>query len=135
MSNHAKVLVGIDLQPIDEVKDSLRDFGDRYRHFLFTDHELESSGDSPATASSLAARFAAKEAVMKILDTQESVPPWRSIEVRRTLSGSPEIMLHGEAADLARRQGIQEISVSLSHAGGMAAAAVVAQVDAQRPNT
>jgi holo-[acyl-carrier protein] synthase len=125
-----KVLVGIDIQPVDEVEASLRTFGDRYRHLLFTDHELESCGDNLATASSLAVRFAAKEAVLKILDTQETVPSWRSIEVKRTSSGRPEMALHGDAADLARRQGIEDISVSLSHAGGMATAAVVASVTA-----
>ncbi len=122
------VLVGIDIQPIDEVEDSLRHFGSRYRRFLFTDHELQSCGDTPATASSLAARFAAKESVMKILDTHDTVPPWRSIEVRGVQGGRPEIRLYGEAADLARRQGIQNFSVSLSHGAGIATAAVVAQV-------
>lgn len=129
------VLVGIDIQPIDEVEDSLRQFGARYRRLLFTDEELACCGDGPATAASLAARFAAKEAVLKILDAQEKVPPWRTIEVRRTAGGRPTIMLHGVAADIARYQGIHDISVSLSHGGGIAAAAVVAAVehDAERP--
>jgi holo-[acyl-carrier protein] synthase len=122
------VLIGIDIQPIDQVEDSLRIFGSRYRHLLFTDGELESCGDNLATASSLAARFAAKEAVLKILDTQETMPPWRSIEVKRSPRGRPEIVLHGVAANLARQQGIGDISVSLSHGGGIATAAVVAPV-------
>jgi holo-[acyl-carrier protein] synthase len=126
-----KVLVGIDIQPIGEVEESLRTFGARYRRVLFTDHELESCGDNASTASSLAARFAAKEAVLKILDVEETVPPWRSIEVRQSASGRPEILLHGEAAELARLQGIQDISLSLSHAGGIATAAVVAPVVAR----
>lgn len=129
------VLVGIDIQPIDEVEDSLRQFGTRYRRLLFTDEELAFCGDGPATAASLAARFAAKEAVLKILDTQEAVPPWRTIEVRGTAGGRPTIMLHGVAADIAQHQGIHDISVSLSHGGGIAAAAVVAAVehDSERP--
>jgi holo-[acyl-carrier protein] synthase len=130
----AKVLVGVDIQPIDEVEDSLREFGSRYRHLLFTDDELACCGHNAATASSLAARFAAKEAVMKILDTREVVPPWRSIEVRRARGRRPEIQLHGVAAELARRQGIHDISVSLSHGGGVAMAAVVAPVDVERSN-
>jgi holo-[acyl-carrier protein] synthase len=123
-----RILVGIDIQPIDEVEAALSNFGVRYRHLLFTDHELESCGNNPATASELAARFAAKEAVLKILDTRATVPPWRSIEVKRTAGGRPEIMLHDNAADLARLQGIHDLSVSLSHAGGIATAAVVAAV-------
>jgi holo-[acyl-carrier protein] synthase len=130
------VLVGIDIQPIDEVEDSLRTFGSRYRYLLFTDDELASCGDNPGTAASLAARFAAKEAVLKILDTREVVPPWRSIEVKRTEGGRPEIVLHGVAADMARHQGIRSVSVSLSHGGGIATAAVVAPVEGapEEPN-
>jgi holo-[acyl-carrier protein] synthase len=123
------VLVGIDIQPIEEVEDSLRTFGSRYRHLLFTDDELASCGERPGTAASLAARFAAKEAVLKILDIRETVPPWRSIEVKRTEGGRPEIVLHGVAADMALDQGIHDVSVSLSHGGGIATAAVVAAVE------
>lgn len=126
-----KVLVGIDVQPIDEVEASLRTFGDRYRHLLFTDHELASCGDTPATAAGLAARFAAKEAVLKILDTHATVPSWRSIEVKRAASGRPEIELHDHAADLAGLQGLHDLSISLSHGGGIATAAVVATVRTQ----
>jgi holo-[acyl-carrier protein] synthase len=124
-----RVVVGIDIQPIDEVEASLKKFGSRYRHLLFTDSELEDCGDNLATASRLAARFAAKEAVLKILNVGESVPSWRSIEVQRTNDGRPEIVLHDEAAALARRGGLGDLSVSLSHAGGIATAAVVAAVD------
>jgi holo-[acyl-carrier protein] synthase len=124
-----RVVVGIDVQPIDEVEASLNSFGNRYRHLLFTDNELENCGDNPATASRLAARFAAKEAVLKILNVGESVPSWRSIEVQRTNDGRPEIVLYDEAAALARRGGIRDLSVSLSHAGGIATAAVVATVN------
>jgi holo-[acyl-carrier protein] synthase len=127
-NEQVKVIVGIDIQPIEEVETSLRIFGSRYRHHLFTDDELESCGDNSTTASCLAARFAAKEAVLKILDTQEIVPSWRSIEVKRTADGRPEIVLHGDAAHLARLQGIHDLSVSLSHAGGVAIATVVVPV-------
>jgi holo-[acyl-carrier protein] synthase len=121
-----RVVVGVDIQPIDEVEASLVTFGNRYRRLLFTDQEVESCGDGPATASRLAERFAAKEAVMKVLGVGKDVPPWRSIEVRRTNEGGPQIVLHGQAADLARRGGVHDVSVSLSHARGLAIATVVA---------
>jgi holo-[acyl-carrier protein] synthase len=126
-----KVLVGIDIQPIEEVEESLRNFGVRYGRLIYTAHELDVCGDNPRTASRLAARFAAKEAVLKVLDLQETVPPWRFIEVKSGSNGGPEIALHGSAADLAQRQGIRNFSVSLSHAGGVATAAVVAEVMSQ----
>jgi holo-[acyl-carrier protein] synthase len=120
-----RVVVGIDIQPIDEVEASLRNFGDRYRHVLFTNHELVNCGDGSASASRLAASFAAKEAVLKILDLSDHVPAWRSIEVRHSAGGPPEILLHDGAAGLAQLQGVRSIFVSLSHAGGLAIAAVV----------
>jgi holo-[acyl-carrier protein] synthase len=124
-----KILVGTDVQPIDEVASSIGEFGTRYTHRLFTDHERQSCGDDPALAASgLAARFAAKEAVLKILDSPVIAPPWRAIEVQRTESGRPEIVLSGTAAELAQSQGINSLSLSLSHAGGIAFATVVAQV-------
>lgn len=124
-----KILVGIDVQPIVEVEASIKEFGDRYTQRLFTDHELESCGENPLTAASgLAGRFAAKEAVLKILDVRESVPPWTTIEVHRTKGTRPEIVLRGIAAEIARHQGVKQISLSLSHGGGIATAAVVAQI-------
>lgn len=123
-----KILVGCDIQPIDEVEESLHTFGARYRRRLFTNQELETCDNNPATAPALASHFAAKEAVLKILDTRETVPSWRSIEVRRTAGGRPEIVLHDDAARLAGQQGIHILSVSLSQAGGIAAAAVVASI-------
>ncbi|MGB8197603.1 MAG: 4'-phosphopantetheinyl transferase superfamily protein [Acidimicrobiales bacterium] len=126
-----RTLVGVDIQPIGEVEESLREFGDRYRGLIFTDQELDSCGNHPATTANLAERFAAKEAVLKILEARESPPPWRSIEVKGG-SGQPQIVLHGLAADLAHRQGLLDMSVSLSHAGGIATAVVVASVVPER---
>jgi holo-[acyl-carrier protein] synthase len=125
-----KILVGTDVQPIDEVSASIDEFGSRYTRKIFTEHEMECCGSHPAAAAQgLAVRFAAKEAVLKILDTTRSVPPWKSIEVRRTSGGRPEIHLRDEAAQLAHDQGISGISLSLSHGAGIANAVVVAQVD------
>lgn len=124
-----RILVGTDIQPIDEVATSMLQFGERYTRRIFTDHEIECCGENPiAAATGLAARFAAKEAVLKILDSTSSVPPWTSIEVQREARGAPKIVLRFEAADLAHNQGIENISLSLSHGGGIACAVVVAQM-------
>jgi holo-[acyl-carrier protein] synthase len=120
-------LVGIDVQPIDEVEASIKEFGARYTSRLFTDEEIATCGDGPGAAASFAGRFAAKEAVLKILELNEIVPRWKSIEVRRSVGGRPEVALHGEAAEIARSQGIIEISLSISHGGGIASATVIAQ--------
>jgi holo-[acyl-carrier protein] synthase len=123
-----RLVTGVDLQPIDEVQGTLSRFGTRYRHRVFTDQELKACGDGPLATSRLAARFAAKEAVLKILKPQEVVPPWRSIEIQGASSQQASVLLHGSAADLARRQGVSDISVSFGHAGDVAVAAVSATV-------
>jgi holo-[acyl-carrier protein] synthase len=80
-------------------------------------------------ASSLAARFAAKEATIKVLRPNglpDEAVDWRSIEVRREETGWCSLRLTGEARVLAERAGVTDISVSLSHEGEMATAVVVA---------
>ena len=124
----SQVRVGVDLTDIDEVAASIERFGDRYRSRLFTEHELDSCGSTPRRqAAGLAARFAAKEAAIKVLRPTGAIPEWRSIEVRRNPDGSCDMELHGEAARMAREAGIARMAVSLSHEGSMAAAVVVAE--------
>ena len=89
---------------------------------LFTPGERE---DSKLRPERLAARFAAKEAVLKALQVGFGAAPWTSIEVRRDESGAPRIELHGQAADLAERAGVATLHVSMSHSDLTAAAFVV----------
>jgi holo-[acyl-carrier protein] synthase len=89
---------------------------------LFTQHELDDARSRPER---LAARFAAKEAVMKTLQVGAGAVPWKSIEVRRAPSGAPRIELHGPAAELAARRGVTTLHVSLTHTAMTAAAFVV----------
>src|SRR5277367_5878376 len=96
--------VGIDMQSIEEVSTSLTNFGSRYLRRLFNVGEIESFGENPATAARhFAACFAAKEAVLKILDVRDDVPAWKSITVRPASSGKTEVVLDGVASELARR--------------------------------
>lgn len=74
---------------------------------------------------SLAARFAAKEAVAKVLGAPGL--PWVEAEVVPEESGKPTLVLHGEAAAYATKLGISRWHVSLSHDGGVATAFVVAE--------
>jgi holo-[acyl-carrier protein] synthase len=118
--------VGVDLTAVGEVAESLAVQGERYLHRLFTDHEVASSeGPDGPVPESLAARFAAKEAALKVLRPEGSRPEWRDIEVRRAANGACDLVLHRNAATLAVEQGIEELSLSLSHEGGMAVAVVV----------
>jgi holo-[acyl-carrier protein] synthase len=123
----APVRVGIDLCSVREVAESIERFGDRYLRRIYTEHEVEYCGQDPAlSAERFAARFAAKEATVKVLRPRDSWPDWRSIEVRRDPGGWCELSLTGAAAELARDADISSFAVSLSHDGGMANAVVVA---------
>lgn len=90
---------------------------------LFTEGEQR---DARGKAERLAARFAAKEAVMKSLGVGAGSVPWKSIEVKRAPSGAPSVLLHGAAAELAIARGADEIHISLTHTAMTAAAFVVA---------
>ena len=128
----ADLRVGVDLVAVEEVAASVDRFGDRYVHRIFTPHEIaccrRPSGHGTVarySTESLAARFAAKEAVIKVLRPVGAQPDWRSIELHRTPGGWCEIRLSGAAEALAVAAGIDELSVSLSHETTMAAAVVV----------
>lgn len=123
LTAHPACRVGVDLTAVADVAAAIDVHGDRYLRRIYTDHELESCGGSEAVrCESLAARFAAKEAVVKLLEPHGARPPWRDIEVRRAANGSCTVALHGAACRLAAGQGIDGIALSLSHEGGLAVA-------------
>ena len=123
------VRVGVDLVVVAEVAEAVGRFGDRYLHRLFTPHELDccrvDAVHGGYSMQSLAARFAAKEATVKVLRPVGARPEWRSIEVCRSGGGWCDLRLTGRAAALAAEGGIEGWAVSLTHESMMAAAVVV----------
>ena len=129
------VRVGVDLVVVAEVAESVEHFGDRYLHRLFTPHELVCCRTGAGySAQSLAARFAAKEATVKVLRPGGPRPEWRSIEVHRSEGGWCELRLTGRAAALAAEGCIDGWAVSLTHESMMAAAVVVGTVSGGGPD-
>jgi holo-[acyl-carrier protein] synthase len=119
--------VGVDLVSVSDVAASLARFGDRYEARIFTERELADAAGPPATkAEMLAARFAAKEAVIKVLSPTGPAPPWRSVELERAPGGACAVRLHGEARRLASEGCLAGWSVSMCHEAGMAVAVVAA---------
>jgi holo-[acyl-carrier protein] synthase len=118
-----RVRVGCDVVSVDDVRSSLAAFGDRYLGKVFTKSEI---GDCQGRnrAHGLAARFAAKEAVIKAFAEPGLPFPLREIEVTRD-GPLPVLRLHGALADRARRQGWLSSSLSLSHDDCHAMAVVV----------
>lgn len=125
--------VGVDLVEMSEVRRSVDVFGDRYLQRIYTEGELAYADavGGVQRISRLAVRFAAKEAVIKILRPTEQAVPWRDIEVSRAAGGACEIHLTGMAEELARKRGVGRISVSLSHESAHAIAVAAAESRAQ----
>jgi holo-[acyl-carrier protein] synthase len=119
--------VGTDLVQVSRIAESIATFGEKFTRRLFTDHEIAYAASSePLQAARFAARFAAKEATIKMLDLSQVGLDWKQIEVLRADSGHCTLALHGLAKDAAARAKVQELSVSLSHDGDYATAVVVA---------
>ena len=118
------IATGVDIVEIDRVADLLARHGDRFRQRVYTDREWDDSG---GRVESLAARFAAKEALIKALGNRELA--LCEIEVVRPELCQPSLRLWGRAAEIARGLGVHELSVSLSHGKGHAVAVVVAVRD------
>ncbi|MFC2066368.1 holo-ACP synthase [Chloroflexota bacterium] len=113
---------GIDIIEIERIEKVLTRWGERFLRRIYTEPELRLSGRRP---QSLAARFACKEAVMKLLGTGRSGVSWREIETLSHPGGRPLVNLYGEAQNQANKLGVKEIAVSLSHSREYAIASVV----------
>jgi holo-[acyl-carrier protein] synthase len=132
-SDHMPSRVGIDLIAVESVEESIRTHDERYLNRVYTQRELaDCRTGSGIDAESLAARFAAKEATMKVLRPGAIGVPWNSIGVRRDPGCAPELELTGSAATLAGDVGISDFALSLTHDGGFAAAVVVARIGDRR---
>jgi holo-[acyl-carrier protein] synthase len=92
---------------------------------VFTAREIEASGGDAPRAASLAARWAAKEAVAKVLIDNRGLS-WHHCEVLTGVLGEPRLELSGSVAQAAAARGIDDWRLSLSHDGGMAIAFVLA---------
>lgn len=118
---------GIDLIEVERVASAIAHYGERFMRRVYTDGEIAYCA---GRVTSLAARFAAKEAMSKLLGVgiqhREGVD-WREIEVVSAENGFPTIALYGKAQARARELGLQEIALSFSHTREHAIAFVVAQ--------
>jgi holo-[acyl-carrier protein] synthase len=114
--------VGVDIIEIERVQQAVDRRGERFLRRVYTEAELALYRDR---VNELAARFSAKEAVMKALGTGIRGVGWREIEVLPNRRGKPVIVLHGRAKERAGLLGLKELAVSLSHSRDFAIASVV----------
>jgi holo-[acyl-carrier protein] synthase len=118
------LVTGVDLIEIERVKNVFERYGDRFLKRIYTEGEIRyCRGRAPQLAS----RFAAKEAVMKLLGTGIRGVHWSHIEVVRGRGQAPTIVLHGTALARAKRIGVEHVALSLSHSRDFAVATVVGE--------
>lgn len=116
---------GVDIIEIYRIKKAVQATS-RFKSRVFTGRELEACLGKKGQWSSLAARFAAKEAVSKALGTGIGPVKWTDIEVIAEEGGKPGVILHGQAQTIAGQLGIKALDLSLSHCREYAVAFVVA---------
>jgi len=118
------------LVSVASVREAIETHADRYLQRIYTERELADCASAAGVdPERLAARFAAKEATLKVLRPGSKGLPLRSIELRRCAEGWVGIELGPAAAELARSHGLRDFAVSVSHDGGFATAVVVAAHD------
>jgi holo-[acyl-carrier protein] synthase len=119
------VRVGVDLADVDRVGRLLADHPAGLRE-LFTSREIDYCLRKRDRDVHFAARFAAKEAVLKAFGTGlAGRMRWTDVEVVNRPLGKPDVRLHGEVAARAERRGLAGIDLSLSHSRSLAMAGVV----------
>ncbi len=116
--------IGVDIIETERVAQSIARFGDRFLKRVYTEQELTYC---QGRVNSLAARWAAKEAVSKALGTGIGDVSWQEIEVVSEANRRPTLQLRGAAADLAARLGITEFAITLSHTKDYAVAFVIGE--------
>ncbi|MBI4355293.1 MAG: holo-ACP synthase [Candidatus Omnitrophica bacterium] len=118
---------GVDLVGIPEMQRAIKRWKRAFLERVFTPGELRYALSKRASAQHLAARFAAKEAVLKAFGPWKGRVPCalKEIEVVNHASGQPRITLHGAARTLQRRSRTQKIIISLSHTKEFAVATAI----------
>lgn len=114
--------VGVDIIEITRIEAALVRHGERFLARVYTKLEVAACR---GRVNELAARFSAKEAVMKALGTGAHGVAWREIEVLPNHRGKPLVYLHGRALERAERIGLRGVDISLSHSRDFAVAFVV----------
>ena len=107
---------GIDMVDCRRIQQSIDQHGQRFLNRVFTEFELGYCLGRKREIEHLAGRFAAKEAVLKVLGTgwRDGIA-WTDIEVRNETSGQPTIHLSGKCEEVAQQLGLSKILISISH--------------------
>ena len=118
---------GIDLVDCPRIAEMAERHGERFINRVFTEAEQAYAKSTKNEIEKLAGRFAAKEAILKLIGTGwRGKIAWTDIEVVNNAMGQPEVALTGEVKDIAEKLGISHVSVSITHTANFAIASAVA---------
>jgi holo-[acyl-carrier protein] synthase len=118
---------GIDLVDFPRIEEMVKRHSGRFLERVFTAAERAYADANKNRMEKLAGRFAAKEAVLKLMGTGwRGKIAWTDIEIINNPAGQPEVSLSGEVKKIAGRLGIKHISVSITHTANFAIASAVA---------
>lgn len=121
----SRTAIGVDIIEIDRIKRAIARWQDSFLKRIYTRAELENHHN----ISSLAARFAAKEAVMKALGTGIRGVGWKDIEILTNGNGVPKVKLYGRALHKSTDIGIARFDISISHSRKYAIAFVIGHAE------
>ena len=120
--------IGVDLEEVERIAESIAKFGGRFLERIFTDAEIQFCEGKANSKERFAARFAAKEAAFKALQASwEGGLSWKDFELIAQPGGAPKLELHGEAAKIAAAKGVSRVHVSFSHTKTHVTAVVIVE--------
>lgn len=114
--------LGIDIVEITRIERIISRWGESFLKRVYTNSELELYRKK---LTSLAVRFAAKEAVVKLLGAQTEGIAWKDIEILSSPGGKPLVYLYNKARNRAACLGLNGIAISLSHSRNCAIACAI----------
>ena len=118
---------GIDLVDFPRIEDMLEKHGDRFLDRVFTSREQADAAATRNRIEKLAGRFAAKEAVLKLIGTGwRGKIAWTDIEVVNNALGQPQVNISGEVKRIAEGLQVDQITISITHTANFAIASAVA---------
>ncbi len=125
---------GIDLVDCPRIEAMIERHGERFIQRIFTAAEQAYAKANKNEVEKLAGRFAAKEAILKLMGTGwRGKIAWTDIEIINNSLGQPEVTLDGEVKKIADKLGVKHISVSITHTANFAIASAVALTKKGQP--
>lgn len=117
---------GVDIVEVFRMRDAIKKWGDNFLSKIFTSREIKYSNSRRFSHQHYAARFAAKEAVVKAFGEPRKFPiKWTDIEVLNDKEGKPVIEFHEDALKLKKKKKVNDVIVSMSHSKNYAVANVI----------